>query len=328
MPMDAYPLASLPQERLLVAICSTTGQGEPPDNMRGFWQFLRRRDLPPGALGGVQHACFGLGDSSYPKFNVAARRLTARMAQLGSASLVTAGYGDEQDDLGIEQGLQPWLASLWEALGAAAPMPTGLSTLPPDAPPPLRFVLAPYAPPGVPANFPPDFLSAAPGLELASLRPAWTRVPQPPPPGTDGRSALPARVVANEELTTNSEARDVRHIELLVPIGSIGLLGASRPYDAEAMIALSPPPYEPGDSLGVWPRNSDEAVSRALARLQRTAPEGAIGASAFEGDALVEVGARGRERRRRGGCANLPRRRGKLCCGSMRGNRDGQQWRY
>ena len=40
-----------------------------------FTRFLLRRNLPRGVLKPVKFAVFGLGDSSYPKFNAVARRL-------------------------------------------------------------------------------------------------------------------------------------------------------------------------------------------------------------------------------------------------------------
>lgn len=71
--MDAYNIADLPQERCILFVTSTTGQGEAPDNMRGFWRFLMRKSLLPDSLAAVQFAVFGLGDSGYPNYNVRAR---------------------------------------------------------------------------------------------------------------------------------------------------------------------------------------------------------------------------------------------------------------
>lgn len=48
--MDDYDVASLINETLVVFICSTTGQGEEPDNMKNFWKFLLRKSLPTGSL--------------------------------------------------------------------------------------------------------------------------------------------------------------------------------------------------------------------------------------------------------------------------------------
>ena len=112
LPLDEYDVTQLPHERCVVFVASTTGEGVVPDNMRSFWRFLLRKDLPPGSLSAMRHACFGLGDSSYPKFNFAAKRLHRRLLQLGSTALLELGLADDQDDLGIDQALAPWLAAL------------------------------------------------------------------------------------------------------------------------------------------------------------------------------------------------------------------------
>lgn len=38
-------------------------QGELPSNMRAFWRFLLRKNLPSDSLSGMSFAAFGLGDS-------------------------------------------------------------------------------------------------------------------------------------------------------------------------------------------------------------------------------------------------------------------------
>lgn len=35
--MDYFPRQSLPHTRLLLLVAATTGDGEPPDNMRSLW---------------------------------------------------------------------------------------------------------------------------------------------------------------------------------------------------------------------------------------------------------------------------------------------------
>lgn len=52
--MDEYNVVELVQERCVIFICSTTGQGEEPDNMRNFWRFLLRRSLPGNSLVNVK----------------------------------------------------------------------------------------------------------------------------------------------------------------------------------------------------------------------------------------------------------------------------------
>ena len=76
--MDDFPIASLPDQHFIVFVCSTTGQGEEPDNMKNFWKFILRKDLPLESLSKLRFAVLGLGDSSYPKFNFAAKKLHKR----------------------------------------------------------------------------------------------------------------------------------------------------------------------------------------------------------------------------------------------------------
>lgn len=65
----------LPDEDTALMVVSTTGDGEEPDNMKQAWRFLLRKSLPAGSLNRLRFGLFGLGDSSYPKFNAVARRL-------------------------------------------------------------------------------------------------------------------------------------------------------------------------------------------------------------------------------------------------------------
>jgi flavodoxin len=114
--MDAYDLCRLPEETLVVCVASTTGDGEAPMAMRRFWAALRCRALPAGALHKVRYAVFGCGDSSYPKFNAVARRLDARLQQLGAKQLVSCGLGDDQAAFGVDTALNTWLPALFRAL--------------------------------------------------------------------------------------------------------------------------------------------------------------------------------------------------------------------
>lgn len=53
-PMDDYNVSNLINEKLIVFVCSTTGQGEEPDNMKTFWKFLLRKSLPSGFLSNLR----------------------------------------------------------------------------------------------------------------------------------------------------------------------------------------------------------------------------------------------------------------------------------
>lgn len=120
--MDEYDASSLPREDAVIFVVSTTGQGETPDSMRGFWRFLLQRSLNQSWLKGVPYAVFGLGDSSYQKYNFVAKKLDKRLSDLGARAILERGLGDDQHHSGYEAALDPWMLSLWSSLSDTNPM--------------------------------------------------------------------------------------------------------------------------------------------------------------------------------------------------------------
>jgi sulfite reductase alpha subunit-like flavoprotein len=52
----------------VIFIVSTTGDGENPDSMKGFWKILLNRNIPLDFLEDVSFAVLGLGDTKYDKY--------------------------------------------------------------------------------------------------------------------------------------------------------------------------------------------------------------------------------------------------------------------
>lgn len=52
----------------VVIVCSTTGNGEPPDNAGKFWRYVKRRTQPKDMLVNLHFTVLGLGDTNYDKF--------------------------------------------------------------------------------------------------------------------------------------------------------------------------------------------------------------------------------------------------------------------
>ncbi|XP_048369084.1 NADPH-dependent diflavin oxidoreductase 1 isoform X3 [Sphaerodactylus townsendi] len=104
--LDGYSVANLIHEPLVVFVCATTGQGEPPDNMKNFWRFLFRKNLLATSLCQMDYAVLGLGDSSYPNPDAV---------------------------------IDPWLLNLWEKILALYPLPSGLNIIGPDIVLPPKF---------------------------------------------------------------------------------------------------------------------------------------------------------------------------------------------
>ncbi|CAJ0860229.1 7451_t:CDS:10 [Entrophospora sp. SA101] len=93
--MDSYNRDNLINEELVIFVCSTTGQGDEPDNMKKFWKFLLRKNLPKDILNQMKFTVFGLGDSSYVKYNWPAKKLYKRLLQLGAESIYPRGEAND-----------------------------------------------------------------------------------------------------------------------------------------------------------------------------------------------------------------------------------------
>ncbi|XP_040462943.1 NADPH-dependent diflavin oxidoreductase 1 isoform X4 [Falco naumanni] len=192
--LDSYDVANLINELLVVFVCATTGQGDPPDNMKMFWRFLFRKNLPPGSLCQLDYAVLGLGDSSYPKFNFVAKKLHKRVLQLGGNPLLPVALGDDQHDLGPYAVVDPWLLALWDKILALYPLPPGLEIISADVRLPPKYTLH-Y-------------------LAEDSLHPDGD-VLQPSAPRAVPSELHPfaARMVSNQRVTAESHFQDVRLIE-------------------------------------------------------------------------------------------------------------------
>ena len=117
---DAYPLKELKSERLLYIVISTQGEGDPPDDARGFVEFLASKRAPK--LDELKFAVLGLGDSSYAKFCAIGAQLDTRLAELGATRLFARGDAD----IDIETVAKPWqqraLAAARETQKTSAPL--------------------------------------------------------------------------------------------------------------------------------------------------------------------------------------------------------------
>nr|CAB3264242.1 NADPH-dependent diflavin oxidoreductase 1 [Phallusia mammillata] len=143
-PLDAYDIKNLVNEKILIFVCATTGQGEPPDNMKRFWKFIMRKNLPSSSLDDVKFAVLGLGDSSYAKFNFIAKKLHRRLEMLGGRPLVEVGLADDQHEWGSDAVIDKWVTKLWGTLLRDFPTPAGKSSPLGNSLPPPGYHVATY----------------------------------------------------------------------------------------------------------------------------------------------------------------------------------------
>lgn len=134
--VDEYALERLSDAGTLVVwIAATTGAGVPPTSFAAVWRRLLARALTEAQpLLGRRHVVLGLGDSSYTHYNVVARRLSARLQQLGAAQDVLALQLVDAAAVG-----GPWPQYVhWRGLLLARCAPAPLRSVAPVPPSPYR----------------------------------------------------------------------------------------------------------------------------------------------------------------------------------------------
>lgn len=119
-----YPVGQLASEERLLIITSTYGDGEPPDNAKGFWGFLDGSTAPK--LSQTRYSVCALGDSNYPKFCAFGKAVDERLASLGAV----AAHTRVDCDVDYEEAFGKWLDG---ALGSLQASPAELPKPPAKA---------------------------------------------------------------------------------------------------------------------------------------------------------------------------------------------------
>ncbi|EPQ27427.1 uncharacterized protein PFL1_04965 [Pseudozyma flocculosa PF-1] len=122
--MDDYPVTEeLKDEKNVVFLTSTAGQGEAPQNARFTYKAVHA--MQAGALPDtLNFTVFGMGDSHYwPRpedahyYNKPAKDFDVKLEALGATRMAPIGLGDDQDADGAQTGYKIWEPLLWKALG-------------------------------------------------------------------------------------------------------------------------------------------------------------------------------------------------------------------
>jgi len=100
--------------RCIVVVCSTTGNGDPPENADAFWRSIKLRSVAKDFLSGVKFAVLGLGDTNYDKFAYMGKSLDKRLAEVGGDRFVDLECVDEAT--GLEEPIEAWKTKTIAAL--------------------------------------------------------------------------------------------------------------------------------------------------------------------------------------------------------------------
>uniref|UniRef100_K3X218 Methionine synthase reductase n=1 Tax=Globisporangium ultimum (strain ATCC 200006 / CBS 805.95 / DAOM BR144) TaxID=431595 RepID=K3X218_GLOUD len=266
----------------VIVVCSTTGNGEPPDNAGKFWRFVKRRTQPKDMLQNLRFTVLGLGDTNYDKFCYMGKSIDKRFTELGAQRFYDMCAADEA--LGLEDSVEPWADSLWAAFDkscgvgdvstdtssdedAALDGANGNSPQTADQDEPL--VTLPYVPVNlvsyetmfgpldgptpVPEDVPklPSSLFSVRFLDDGAAEAATVAALTPSPPENAKYSSTQpfvAKVAAARYLTASHSERKVLGLD--IDITGSGLK------------------YTPGDSIGIKCPNREEDVNALLTRLE------------------------------------------------------------
>lgn len=188
--MADYKPRSLKEERTLLVIASTHGEGDPPQTALDFFEFLEGRKAPK--LPELRFSVLALGDSTYEHYCGAGRRVDERLAELGAERLAER----VECDVDYEDDAAAWIAKVVEELAAAAPAQNGAT--------------------GATANGAPAagtnggaFLNGAPALGFPA-----NGAPAAAAPAFSKKNPFLAPVMDNLVLTGRGSTKETRHLEL------------------------------------------------------------------------------------------------------------------
>jgi MioC protein len=104
------------EPQALLAVTSTTGMGELPDNIMPLYAGLR--DQLPGVLRGLPAGVIALGDASYgDTFCGGGEQIKELFAELGTQELQEMLRLDGSESVTPETDAEPWLAEFIRLLG-------------------------------------------------------------------------------------------------------------------------------------------------------------------------------------------------------------------
>lgn len=95
----------------VIVVTSSTGDGEPPSNARGFWSWIT---TPRRSLAGLRYTILGLGDSNFTRYQNVPRMVRQKLELSGAVPFHPCSEADEVS--GLEEVVDAWSEGLWDAI--------------------------------------------------------------------------------------------------------------------------------------------------------------------------------------------------------------------
>ena len=112
------PAADSDEAVTALIVCSTTGNGDAPNNADRFVRFAKRRTQSKEAFSKVRFAVFAMGDTNYDKFAYTGKLLDTRMHDLGGDRMATVHCCDEATSNMVLE-VETWKSSVIKLILAA-----------------------------------------------------------------------------------------------------------------------------------------------------------------------------------------------------------------
>ncbi|TPX07343.1 uncharacterized protein E0L32_010765 [Thyridium curvatum] len=117
---DYENLDALPNDKLIVFVLATYGEGEPTDNAVDFYEFITGDDVSfsesrEAPLDNLNYVAFGLGNNTYEHYNSMVRNVDKALQKLGANRLGVAGEGDDGAGT-MEEDFLAWKDPMWAAV--------------------------------------------------------------------------------------------------------------------------------------------------------------------------------------------------------------------
>lgn len=119
---DFDNLDAVPDDKIIMFVLATYGEGEPTDNAVEFYEFITADDVSLSesndpALGNLNYVAFGLGNNTYEHYNSMVRNVDKALQKLGAHRIGDAGEGDDGAGT-MEEDFLAWKDPMWAALAS------------------------------------------------------------------------------------------------------------------------------------------------------------------------------------------------------------------
>ncbi|KAF7561726.1 hypothetical protein G7046_g2428 [Stylonectria norvegica] len=117
---DFENLDTIADDKVVMFVLATYGEGEPTDNAVEFYEFVTGDDAAfseskEPALENLNYVAFGLGNNTYEHYNSMVRNVDKALTELGAHRIGDAGEGDDGAGT-MEEDFLAWKDPMWVAL--------------------------------------------------------------------------------------------------------------------------------------------------------------------------------------------------------------------